>query len=198
MDGSRVTLLRELLAGTGWVESTAEFAGGLHAAVTRRSARPGGLLLVGGEAEEPWHLAAHLTDEAGWCGVPELAPTLVRHRVPDGAPGHLAVPLRRLEEARRNETVFVVGGGGLGEGVLQRVSDARRTGATVLALEDGDPELRALAHEALAAPGGDDPVTLDVLQHLVSSAAGTARRGGARALLRRWFPPAGSAADLRW
>jgi hypothetical protein len=195
VDAVRVTLLREVLAGTGWVESTCAFAGSLRAAVTRRAAGPGGLLLVGTEADEPWHLAAHLSDEAGWCEVPELAPTLVRHRVPEGAPDHLAVSLRRLEEARRNETVFVVGaedGGPAGEGLLERVADARRTGATVLALDQDDGELRGLAHEALAAPAPDDPVSFDLVQHLVSNAAGAApprQRSRARALLRRLLPP---------
>ncbi len=46
----------------------------------------GGLLLVGTEQHEPWHLAAHLSEDARRAGVAELVPTLVRHHVPDGAP----------------------------------------------------------------------------------------------------------------
>ena len=38
--------------------------------------------------------------------------------------------------------------------LLERVSDARRVGATILALDAGDPELDALAHETLTVPGG--------------------------------------------
>lgn len=58
-----------------------------------------------------------------------------------------------------------------GEGLLERVHDARRAGATVLSLDNGDPEVRGLAHEALSVAGGDD-VDLDTVQHLVSAAAG--------------------------
>lgn len=185
MDGARVALLREVLAGTGWLRETRRFAGGLRA-----SLRPhgGGLLLVGAENYEPWHLAAHLEDEAAWSGVPELSPTLVRHRVPAAAPPHLAVDLRRLEAAGRRETVLVVAPQEPGAGLLERVEDARRAGATVLALDSRpEPEpgshpgrwsgerptssaLRDLAHDALTA----DPreLDLDTVQHLVSAAAG--------------------------
>ena len=36
--------------------------------------------------------------------------------------------------------------------LLERVNDARKTGATILALDSDDPELDALAHESLAVP----------------------------------------------
>ncbi|MEZ0093786.1 hypothetical protein [Streptacidiphilus sp. EB129] len=172
MDAVRVTVLRELLDGTPWLARTQGFAVALRGAVTRRSAAPGGLLLVGTERREPWHLAAHLDDEAAWCGLPQLSPTLVRHSVPPGSPPHLAVPLRRLERTRRGETVFVVAPEPTDERLLERVQDARRTGATVLALESDDRELRGLAHEALTVPAGDPTLTFDVVQHLVSAAAG--------------------------
>lgn len=82
MDAVRVALLREVLAGTQWPGAARRFAGSL-----RRSVVPAGgnLLLVGTEGYEPWHLAAHLVDEAAWSGLPELAPTLVRHRVLPGS-----------------------------------------------------------------------------------------------------------------
>jgi hypothetical protein len=48
----------------------------------------------------------------------------------------------------------------------------RRTGATILALDRGDPELGALAHEALAVPAETSPLSFDAAQHLVSAAAG--------------------------
>ncbi|MGW5121506.1 hypothetical protein ACWEQ8_39655, partial [Streptomyces noursei] len=83
MDAVRVALLREVLAGTEWIEATRRFAGSLRTAVAPHG---GGLLLVGSAGYEPWHLAAHLDDEAAWSGLPELSPTLVRHRVPAGAP----------------------------------------------------------------------------------------------------------------
>ncbi|MFD5398874.1 hypothetical protein ACFWJW_32260 [Streptomyces sp. NPDC127097] len=177
MDAVRVALLREVLAGTEWIQATRRFAGALRGAVVPHG---GGLLLVGSAAYEPWHLAAHLDDEAAWSGLPELSPTLVRHRVPGGAPAHLAVGLGRLEAAGRGETLLVVAPGQPGAELLERVHDARRNGATVLALDDGDRDLHALAHDALAAPpappgaaaGASPDLDLDTVQHLVSAAAG--------------------------
>ncbi|MFC9229838.1 hypothetical protein ACFTZI_12865 [Streptomyces decoyicus] len=177
MDAVRVALLREVLAGTEWVQATRRFAGTLRGAVAPHG---GGLLLVGSAAYEPWHLAAHLDDEAAWSGLPELSPTLVRHRVPGGAPPHLAVGLGRLAAAGRGETLLVVAPEQPGAGLLERVHDARRNGATVLALDGGDRDLHALAHDALAAPpavpdGVDEApadLDLDTVQHLVSAAAG--------------------------
>jgi hypothetical protein len=176
MDAIRVSALREVLAGTGWLEATREFAGALRSSVTRGVSGPGGLLLVGTEREEPWHLAAHLDDEAAWSGLPQLSPTLLRWHVSPGAPAHLAVDLRRLEHAGRGETVLVVAPESAGAPLLERVHDARRTGATVLALDAGDADLQGLAHEALTVPASDGEadqvVPFDVVQHLVSAAAG--------------------------
>ncbi|MET9685100.1 hypothetical protein ABZY29_33640, partial [Streptomyces coeruleorubidus] len=76
MDAVRVALLREVLAGTEWLGATRRFAGALRGSVVSHG---GGMLLVGTPEYEPWHLAAHLVDEAAWSGTPELAPTLVRH-----------------------------------------------------------------------------------------------------------------------
>ena len=159
--------LRTLLAPTGWLERTRAFARAL-----RSSARtPGGLLLVGTPGEEPWHLAAHLDEESRFAGLPELAPTLIRWAPPDDAPEHLRVGLRRLEAARRGETLFVVSPQAAPVPLLERVSDARRAGAVILALDQGDRELEDLAHEALTAGGAAGPVTFDAAQHLVSAAA---------------------------
>ena len=58
---------------------------------------------------------------------------------------------------------------------------ARRVGATILALDEGDPELDALAHEALAVP---ESLSFDAGQHLVSAAAGE-RDPGTGATRRR-------------
>ncbi|MFI2608846.1 hypothetical protein [Kitasatospora sp. NPDC018619] len=191
MDAVRVSALRERLTGTGWLEAVGGFAGTLRRSVERRGAS--GLLLVGTEAYEPWHLAAHLDDEAAWSGVPRLAPTLLRHRPPAGAPAHLTHDLRRLAEAGRGATVLVVAPEAVGAPLLERVHDARRHGATVLALDGGDraggpapggagergdrdgpgdlDELRALAHERLAV-GTATEGPFDLAQHLVSAAAG--------------------------
>ncbi|KPI25328.1 hypothetical protein OK074_6942, partial [Actinobacteria bacterium OK074] len=168
MDAVRVALLREVLAGTEWLDTTRRFGGALRGAVV---AHGGGPLLVGTAAYEPWHLAAHLVDEAAWSGTPELAPTLVRHRARASDPAHLAVGLGRLAAVRRGETVLVVAPMAPEPDLLEQVHDARRAGATVFALDAGDRELAALAHEGLVVPP-EAEVDLDVVQHLVSAAAG--------------------------
>ena len=168
MDAVRVALLREVLAGTEWLGATRRFAGVLRGSVVAHGGR---LLLVGTPAYEPWHLAAHLVDEAAWSGTPELAPTLVRHDARPSDPAHLAVGLGRIEAARRGETLLVVSPEGPGDPLLERVHDARRAGATVLSLGSEDRELASLAHESLAVPEGTD-LDLDTVQHLVSAAAG--------------------------
>ncbi|GAA3081459.1 hypothetical protein GCM10010449_01810 [Streptomyces rectiviolaceus] len=172
MDAVRVALLREVLAGTEWVGATRRFAGTLRSSVVPHG---GGLLLVGTREYEPWHLAAHLVDEAAWSGTPELTPTLVRHRVREGDPAHLSTGLGRIEAARRGETLLVVAPHAParppGAGLLERVHDARAAGATVLALGSGHGDLRAMAHEALTVPESPD-LDLDMVQHLVSAAAG--------------------------
>ncbi|MFH8367434.1 hypothetical protein [Streptomyces sp. NPDC018031] len=181
MDAVRVALLREVLAGTEWLTDTRRFGGALRAAAGRSE----GLLLVGCEEYEPWHLAAHLREEADWSGLPGLRPTLVRHRVAEGLPAHLSVGLGRLEAAGRGETLLVVSPGAPGAGLLERVHDARRSGATVFALEGGaEPGLHPVAHEVLAAPPDAGP-DLETVQHLVSAAAGeNARPAGTGRPLR--------------
>ncbi|GAA3215375.1 hypothetical protein [Actinocorallia longicatena] len=163
MDSGQVAILRELLSSTDWPADTRRFARTL-----RRSARDE-LLLFGTPEEEPWHLAAHLDDEAKF--VPALRPTLVRWNPPAGAPAHLAVGLDRLKDTRRGEALFVVADGPAPEPLLDRVDDARRSGAVILTLDGGDRELTGLAHDALTVkPGG--LVTFEQAQHLVSTAAG--------------------------
>ncbi|MFI5803105.1 hypothetical protein [Streptomyces sp. NPDC051561] len=185
MDAVRVALLREVLAGTEWLGATRRFAGVLRTSVVPHGS---GLLLVGTERYEPWHLAAHLTDEAAWSGLPALAPTLVRHEVRPQDPAHLAVGLGRLAAAGRGETLLVVapGEGDADAGLLERVSEVRRAGATVLALSGREGELvgregelAGLAHELLVVPGSSG-VDLDTVQHLVSAAAGENGVPGAR------------------
>jgi hypothetical protein len=178
VDSSRVMLLREALAGSGWVERTRSFATSL-----RRVDQPGGLLLVGTPDEEPWHLAAHLDDESRISGIGQLSPTLVRWSAPVDAPAHLSVTLDRLEAARRGETVFVVAPESPPESLLERVADAKRVGATVLSIDDGDDDLGSLAHDRLVVPSTStqrlvvaqempDAVDIDTVSHLVSVAAG--------------------------
>ncbi|NBE93778.1 hypothetical protein FE391_07265 [Nonomuraea sp. KC401] len=180
MDSGSVALLRELLADTGWIDRAREL--GLALRATRS---PGGLLLVGPPDDEPWHLTAHLSDEARYSGLTQLTPTLVRWAPPSDAPAHLRVGFDRLERAARGETLFVLAEQQAPVPLLERVDDARRTGATILAIEGGDAELTGLAHDAIAVPRSG-PVTFDGAQHLVSAAAGEVeRRLGLRERLAR-------------
>jgi hypothetical protein len=165
MNADQVAALRALLAPTGWIDRTALFAGAL-----RRSTRSG-LLLVGTADDEPWHMTAHLADESRLAGLPELDPTLVRWAPPPDAPAHLSVGLDRLRAAGRGETLLVVSAQLAPAELLERVDDVRRLGATIFALDRGDPELDGIAHESLAVPEESAPVSFDAAQHLVSAAA---------------------------
>ena len=185
MDATRVALLREVLTSTGWIERTGSFAHEL----SRSTRMPGGLLLVGTPKDEPWHLAAHLDDESRWHDLPLLSPTLVRWSPPAGAPPHLRIGMDRIESARRGETLFIVAPEHPPAPLLERVSSARKVGATVFTLDHGDRDLEDIAHEALAVPPGEETVSFEAVQHLVSSAAGAPsihRRGpGVRSRLAR-------------
>ena len=197
MDADRVAALREVLHHTPWWAQARTLA-----AVVRRTPGPGHLLLVGTPRVEPWHLAAHLDDEARTSGQSQLSPQLIRWRPPAGAPPHLSIAMTRLESVRRGETVFVVAPDEAPDPLLERVDQARRTGATVLALDAGDERLGELAHErmtvstsGLAIPaslateleqdadtdadlppevlaGLHLPASFDLAQHFVSAASG--------------------------
>jgi hypothetical protein len=158
VDADQVATLRALLGNTSWLERAGIFGRALRTSV----GTPGGLLVVGTPAEEPWHLTAHLDEESRLSGIPELTPTLVRWSPPPGAPAHLSVGLSRLEAARRGETLFVVAPDAAPAPLLERVNDARHVGATILALGQNDDELDDLAHEFLTVPGtGSDPRAVD-------------------------------------
>jgi hypothetical protein len=165
---AQVEALRALLAPTGWWGRTREFA----CALRGRARTPHGLLIVGTPDDEPWHMTAHLADESRLAGLPELEPTLVRWAPPPGAAPHLSVGIDRLSQAGRSETLLVVSAQAAPVPLLERVADARRAGSAVFALDGGDPELDALAHEALAVHPADAPVSFDGAQHLVSLAIG--------------------------
>lgn len=196
MDQTRAATLRRLLTGTPLLERAVAFGSGL-----RTTSTAGGLLLVGTPDDEPWHLAAHLGDDARRAGLPELVPTLVRHRVPPGARPHLAVGLERLAEAGRSSTLLVVAPDDPGEQLLERLADARRRGTTLFALHQGETEVAGLAHEELDVPavplGGRAPApelldgsrSLEVVQHLVSATATDLRPARASRLgaLRSWL-----------
>ena len=179
VDADRTRALMELLAGTGWVDAARGFAGGLRRSALTSS---GELLLVGTPNFEPWHFAAHLTDEAQFAGLPELAPVLVRWQVPPGASSHLAVPLQRLELAGRGETLLVVTDEAAPVPLLERAWDARKAGATVLALDAGNDELAGVAHDALELPAAaPELLSFDTAQHIVSVATGEAPAGSSAA-----------------
>jgi hypothetical protein len=148
MDSARVELLRDLLSTTGWVDRTRGFARSLRRSTDKGS----GLLLVGTPTQEPWHLAAHLDDESRFSGIPTLMPTLVRWNPPPNAPAHLSVGLDRIENAGRGETLFVVAPDNPTDDLLERLTDARRSGATLLTLDSGDKDLASLAHDQLIVP----------------------------------------------
>jgi hypothetical protein len=150
MDLARARFLVDVLTPSGHLERIREFAGSLR----QSTQRDGELLVVGTPGFEPWHFTAHMADEARWARLPELEPTLVRWSVPRSAPSHLAVPLERLEAARRGETLMVVTTERAPHPLLERVADARKIGATILTMDSGDPDLAGLAHDALVLPRG--------------------------------------------
>jgi hypothetical protein len=203
VDTSRAELLRELLSADPFVERTDDFA----RTVVGSARTVGGFLLVGTPTHDPWHLTAHLDDEARYSGTPELAPQLVRWSPPEGAPAHLSIGLERLEQAARGETVLVVSPDPSTTEVLERADDARRIGAVVLALTSEGDELAGVANDALVVPRStlwtprassprtddiasavDDMDPFDTSQHLMSLAIGvTARMPRSRASMRaRW------------
>lgn len=168
MNAEQVAALRVLLAPTGWLERASAFARAL-----RRSSRtPGGLLVIGTPELEPWHLAAHLDEESRLAGIPELTPTLVRWSPPVDAPPHLRIGLGRLTAVGRGESLLVVTPQAAPDPLLERVHDARKGGATILALDRGDRQLDEMAHEALVVEPEAAPLSFDAAQHLVSAAAG--------------------------
>ncbi len=197
MDSERVAALRDALVHTSWWSRATDLG-----QAVRRTPGPGHLLLVGTPRVEPWHLAAHLDDEARLAVLPQISPQLVRWRPPEQAPDHLKIGLSRLEQVARGETVFVVAPDAAPDPLLERVDDARRIGATIVSLDAGDVQLGELAHERMtvSASGlvvpdgllpdqrterlGDDhlppdvaagltlPASFDLAQHFVSAAAG--------------------------
>jgi hypothetical protein len=168
VNSDQIAALRVLLEPTGWLDRTRAFARAL-----RQSSRsPQGLLVLGTPADEPWHMTAHLADESRLAGIPELEPTLIRWAPPADAPPHLRHGLDRLAAAGRTETLLVVSGEHAPAELLERLSDVRKIGTTIFALDQGDPELDGLANEALAVPPQTSPLSFDAAQHLVTAAVG--------------------------
>lgn len=190
-------MLRELLdlgRGREWLARADAFAAALRAAPRR----DGGLLVVGRREAEPWHMAAHLSEEARLAGLARLSPTLVRHTPAPGAPAHLAAGLDSISAAGRSEAVLIVAEQDPDERVLERVDDARRRGARILTLSQHAPLSGGLAHELLAVPDLPEAPSFDGAQHLVSAAAVDARPHGLLERLRRWVEAGNGPRIERW
>ena len=200
MDRVQAAALRDLLAATGtqaeWVEASDEFGSALRHAPRH----VGGLLLAGPADDEPWHLAAHLTDESQWADLPELTPVLLRHNPPPDAPPHLAAGLQRLDSTGRGEALLVVAQQDPEDLLLERIGDARRRGARILTLDESAAELRGLAHDTLTVPADPGLLSFDTAQHLVSLAAATSYAGptSLRARLGRWIDAVSGPRVERW
>jgi hypothetical protein len=93
------------------------------------------LFIAGHPDDQPWHLTAHLEMLADFRGIPEIRPTLVRG---------LEIP------AQANDRILVVSEYQVPDRVLEELDGARTRGAAVLGLTTDDPELTALADEAVA------------------------------------------------
>jgi len=130
----------------------------------------GQLMIVGTPTYEPWHFTAHVAEEAERRNRPELAPTLMRWSVPEGAPPHLATPVDAIARASRTATVLAVVDGD-DPGLLERISDATRRGARVMTIAGGEGELTSLAHEQLVIDAWRGEQVHDACQHIVSATA---------------------------
>jgi hypothetical protein len=197
MDRSEARIMRELLElgrGRAWLEEADDFAAALRAAPRRE----GGLLLVGAEQAEPWHMAAHLTDEARLAGLGQLSPTLIHQAPRPDAPEHLAAGLDRISAAGRSEAVLIVAAYDPDSLVLERVDDARHRGARILTLGQRTPLASGLAHDTLDVPEIAEAPTFDGAQHLVSAAAVELRPRGLLLRLRRWVEAANGPRVERW
>jgi hypothetical protein len=183
MDADQAAVFRSLLLGSDWIERTDDFAGAMRSATRRAD----GLLLLGTPQHEPWHLAAHLDDEADLSGAVDLRPTLVRWAPPANAPPHLSYGLERLRELRRGEPLLIVSEGTAQPSMLERINDARHAGGRIFTMGGQDRELSHLAHESLIIDDGvPDLVDLDLAEHLLSlSAAAAVSMRGWRGSLRR-------------
>ena len=197
MDRSEARILRELLEtgrGRAWLDEADDFAAALRVAPRQ----VGGLLLVGPGEVEPWHLTAHLSEDARMLGLDQLIPTLVRGAPEESAPAQLSVGLDRISSAGRNDAVLVVAQNDPESLVLERVADAKRRGARVLTLGQTAPLAADLAHDALAVPESADVPTFDGAQHLVSAATIDGRQHGLIVRLRRWVEAVNGPRVDRW
>jgi hypothetical protein len=167
-------------SGAGWTRRAWELGQQLRPA----SESAGQLYVVGTPQNDAWHVAAHLDDEARFTGLTALRPRLLRWRPPADAPPHLRLGVDELRRGGHGRAVLVVAPDPLAEDQLERLADARRAGATLMALTSSDDELAGLAHECavVGSPAGLDDIGF--AGHVVTVSAGTQLR---RAAPRRRF-----------
>jgi hypothetical protein len=149
------------------------------------------LFIIGTATFDPWHIAAHLDDEARLSGLAELRPTLLRWNPPVGAPAHLSHSFAELRDASASPTVLVVAPDAMAEQELERLADARRRGASLFAVSSFDGDLADLAHESLTlSPESVDESKIaapfEVATHLLAVSAGTSAIPRPRGILRKF------------
>jgi hypothetical protein len=142
------------------------------------AARSDRLLVLGSKTFEPWHVTAHLDDQARLLGAPELRPTLLRRCPPADVPAHLRHSMDDLRDTGRRHTVLVVTPDELDAEALSRLSDARRRGALLLGVTGDEGELAALTDHLVsvtapaATTAGLEEPAFAVATHLVAVSAG--------------------------
>jgi hypothetical protein len=146
------------------------------------------LLVIGTPEFEPWHFVAHLAEEAKRDHRADLIPTLVRWEVPQGAPAHLAVTVSELNQLTRHQTLLIVSSCSHSPQLLERVTDAKKRGARIMAVHRDDADLADISHEMLSVDPLRDDHDFDLTQHLVTDIAPMVerqeRRRRARAVIR--------------
>ncbi|HEX4017006.1 MAG TPA: hypothetical protein VHX15_09735 [Frankiaceae bacterium] len=144
----------------------------------------GQLFVVGTPTHDAWHVAAHLDDEATFSSVSALRPTLLRWQPPASGPAHLRVSVDALRDSAHGRAVLIFAPDALAENELERLADARRAGAMLLAVSaahETAAELDELAHDCAIIDGPAGAASFEnSLQdmgfagHLVTVSAGTA------------------------
>ena len=129
------------------------------------------LFVLGSPDFEPWHFTAHLAEEAEQVGRRDLAPTLLRWKIPPGAPQHLSNSTDEISSVARNGTLLVVSPHGDSGDLLNRVDDARKQGSHILAIHQEGSELIGLSHEVLGIDSLRTSQEIEISQHLITSLA---------------------------
>ena len=87
------------------------------------------------------------------------------------------MPMDSLAQVSRTETVLVVSPYGESEALLNRVEDARRLGARILAIHRECSELVDLSHDGLPVGSRASSHEVELGQHLVTNLAPLQVRG---------------------